>query len=242
MEKTGYSVYRLFGRGDLLPFRGQPLSCFRKKGKPVTKDIYHMICMGEAEGSASIHDVDDLYSEAYPGKHIEVSDVVMLNRDGVMFCYFRDEKGFCLIEGFIQNSDSDAAISYTTRDYMIKDTEGLWYTAESLNVKGKNFYLMENQEYGERVCMMILDEQGRVVIDNVSDGFRDKEVEYLKEYVKGTDASGSERYVSETDNKTHNKVNSTQKMRVSVLKRLSEKKQEVKVKYKTEENKNVIKE
>jgi hypothetical protein len=65
--------------------------------------------MGEAEGSASIHDVDDLYSEAYPGKHIEVSDVVMLNRDGVMFCYFRDEKGFCLIEGFIQNSDSDAA-------------------------------------------------------------------------------------------------------------------------------------
>jgi hypothetical protein len=68
---------------------------------------------------------------------------------------------------------------------------------------------MENQEYGERVCMMILDEQGRVVIDNVSDGFRDKEVEYLKEYVKGTDASGSERYVSETDNKTHNKVNST---------------------------------
>ena len=190
MSGAMYSVYQLYGRADLLPFRNKPYSYFREQDLKVTSRIYHMVFMKDMESDATIFDIKKDYETIFPEKKIEPSDVILVNRNCVLYAYFCDGEDFLLIEGFIPNSSSNAVIEYNTKDYVIDGYGGKWYAAESLNINGKNYYLMEHQELGKSTFWIILNEMGEVIVDKVSDGFRGDIIDTIKNRARNTSEGG----------------------------------------------------
>ncbi len=247
MAGAMYSVYQLYGRADLAPFRNKPFLYFKEQGLRVTSKIYHMVFMKNIEADLTVFDIKDDYNTLFFPKKIEASDVILINRNCVLYAYFCDGDDFLLIEGFIPNSSSNAVIEYNTKDYVISGYGGKWYSTESLNINGKNYYLMEHQELGKSTFWIILDEMGEVVIDKVSDGFRGDIIECIKncmgnasggntklenwqkayengEYLRTAEINEEANY-----NMIDGRINNIK--RPSVLKRLNRKKQEVSARY-----------
>lgn len=246
MSGAMYSVYQLYGRADLLPFRNKPYSYFKDQGLKITSKIYHMIFMKDMEKDLTIFDIRDDYETIFPDKKIEPSDVILVNRNCVLYAYFCDGDDFLLIEGFIPNSSSDAVIEYNTKDYIIEGYGGEWYAAESLNINGKNYYLMEHQELGKSTFWIILNEMGEVIVDKVSDGFRGDVINIIKNRVRSASGGGRRlenwqkayengeylRTAELSEEQNYNMIDGViNNKRPSVLGRLIEKKQEVSSKY-----------
>ena len=251
MKSASYSVYKLYGRGDLLPFHNKPISYFRDKGKRITSSMYHMLFMKDIKYDATIFDIEADYNNSFPDKRINISDFVLVNRDSVLYAYFCDGEDYLLLEGFMENEDDGSVIDYDTRDFIIKGYEGHWYTCESLNIMGKNFYLMENEEFKEKVAWIILDERGTVILDKVKLGFMDDVISYIKDYIKnkpkmenwqkayenGEYLRTAEMVVEANYNMIDGIINNK---KPSVLKMLKEKQKEVREKYDNKANDEVL--
>lgn len=58
--------------------------------------------------------------------------------------------------------------SKTTRDtvnYQIEGKKGKWKSLDSVIIDGKEFYLMEHQEYGNQAQKIILDAYGKMIVE-----------------------------------------------------------------------------
>ena len=213
--------------------------------------MYHMVFMKDIKYDATIFDIEADYNNSFPDKRINISDVVLVNRDSVFYAYFCDGEDYLLLEGFMENEDDGSVIDYDTRDFIIKGYEGHWYTCESLNIMGKNFYLMENEEFKEKVAWIILDEKGTVILDKVKLGFMDDVISYIKDYIKnkpkmenwqkvyenGEYLRSAEMVVEANYNMIDGIINNK---KPSVLKMLKEKQKEVRTKYDNKANDEVL--
>lgn len=88
-----------------------------------------------------------------------------------MPAYYVEKEGFTVIAGFIHNRSSEALIFYDTTDFHIEGKEGSWLAYDSIIIDGKEFFLMEHTTYGKEAANAVLDEDGKVVVDQVYHGF-----------------------------------------------------------------------
>lgn len=79
--------------------------------------------------------------------------------------------------------------SFKEKDYEVNiDTDGLavsghigtWHTIDHIEVDGHAFFLMEHDTYGDEAASIIVDEHGRLVVDDVYNGFDDDTMEQLR--------------------------------------------------------------
>lgn len=56
---------------------------------------------------------------------------------------------------------------------------GTWHTIDHKEVDGHTFWLMEHDHYGDGAGCIIVDEKGKLALDNVYDGFDDHTVDLL---------------------------------------------------------------
>lgn len=79
--------------------------------------------------------------------------------------------------------------SFKEKDYEVNmDTDGLavsghigtWHTIEHTEVDGHSFFLMEHDTYGDEAASIVVDERGRLVVDDVYNGFDDDTMEQLR--------------------------------------------------------------
>ena len=61
---------------------------------------------------------------------------------------------------------------------------GTWHTIDRHEVGGHSFYLMEHDTYGDEVACIIVDERGKLVLDDVYNGFDDDTLRLLDLEVK----------------------------------------------------------
>lgn len=85
---------------------------------------------------------------SFKGHSISVSDVLVLNKEGVITSYYVEKEGFIVIVGFIRNGSSSTLISFDTTDFHIEGKEGSWLAFDSIIIDGKEFFLMEHTTYG----------------------------------------------------------------------------------------------
>ena len=61
---------------------------------------------------------------------------------------------------------------------------GTWHTIDQHEVGGHSFYLMEHDTYGDEAACIIVDERGKLVLDDVYNGFDDETLRLLDLEVK----------------------------------------------------------
>lgn len=128
-----------------------------------------------------------LEKEIEPGNKLEIGDVIVVNRAGMVTSYFVDLETLIPVPGFIQLSDPDAVIHADTVDYKIENHNGKWRSVDYLIFDGKQYFLMENQKYGKQSVAVILDQYGKLIVDYCKNGFDEdakrkiREISGLKE-------------------------------------------------------------
>ena len=122
----------------------------------------------------------------------EVSDVLVLNQNGEIYCYYVNEDYPQLLSGFIRLNPSGTLITLDTENYRIRGKAGNWMATDDIIIDGKQFYLMEHQEYHRRVAYIILDSYGKMIMEECKNGFDEKTRQQLHEFAKEPDQAKKE--------------------------------------------------
>ena len=117
----------------------------------------------------------------------EVSDVIVLNQNGEIHCYYVNEDYPQLLSGFIRLNPSGTLVTLDTENYRISGKPGNWMATDDIIIDGKQFYLMEHQEYHRQVAYIILDSYGKMIMEECQNGFDEKTRQQLHEVVNGTE-------------------------------------------------------
>lgn len=175
MQNNQFAIYRV----DLLKagkeLKHLPYNEVRRKRLPVRIESYKQMHIGEMERTDKVVDIwkrTKVYTE--------VSDVLVINQNGEISCYYVDEENLRRINGFIQLRPTGGVVTIDTRDYHIEGLSGKWMAADTLIIDGKQFYYMEHQEYRSQVAGMILDSYGKLIAKNVK-GFNQSVKDKIKE-------------------------------------------------------------
>lgn len=73
----------------------------------------------------------------------------------------------------------DFEVNMDTDGLAVSGHIGTWHTIDHAEVEGKSFYLMEHDTYGDEVACIIVDERGKLVLDQVYNGFDDETMQQL---------------------------------------------------------------
>ena len=120
---------------------------------------------------------------SFHGHSISVSDVLVLNNAGIVTSYYVEKEGFTVIAGFIRKNSSGALVSLDTADFHIEGKEGRWLAFDSIIIDGRQFFLMEHETYGKDAAWVVLDEDGKLIVDNAYHGFSQTVLQQIKEYL-----------------------------------------------------------
>ena len=125
----------------------------KEQNLKVRIELYRMIHMERMEQNET---VSDIWKKVE--KIREVSDVLVVNRGGELSCFYVNEEYPRRITGFIRLQTSGTLISLDTRDYKIDGYGGNWMAADDVIIDGRQFFLMEHQEYHRQAAMVVLDQ------------------------------------------------------------------------------------
>ena len=114
----------------------------------------------------------------------EVSDVLVLNKEGELTTYYISEDYLTPIEGFIRMNSSGALISMDTVDYHLENRKGSWMATDYIIIDGKQFFLLEHTEYRDKVPAVVLDAYGKIMADNVKNGFDDAVKQQIRDQIR----------------------------------------------------------
>lgn len=117
-------------------------------------------------------------------KQCEVSDVLVLNRNGEINCYYVDENYPQYLAGFIRINTSGTLITMDTENYQIDGKNGNWMATDTIVIDGEQFYLMEHQKYGNQAQGVILDAYGKMIIEECERGFDEATKQKIHEYIQ----------------------------------------------------------
>ena len=113
----------------------------------------------------------------------EVSDVLVLNQNGEISCYYVDENYLQYLAGFIRINTSGALITMGTENYQIDGKKGNWIATDTIIINGKQFYLMEHQVYRDQAQGVILDAYGKMVVEECKK-FDEKTKQKIHDYIQ----------------------------------------------------------
>ena len=161
-----YAIYRVNPRTDGKNLWHKSFEQVRKERLPITVDLYRQIQIRVSKNDESVMDIWKKIRDV-----TEVSDVIVLNRSGEISCFYVNEDAPRRITGFIRLNPSGALITLDTRDYQIEGYEGSWMAADDMIIDGRQFFLMEHQDFHRQAAMIILDSYGRKVVEECKEGF-----------------------------------------------------------------------
>ena len=97
-----------------------------------------------------------------------------------------EKEGFTVIAGFIRHGSSGAPLSFDTTHFHIEGKEGSWHAFDSIIIEGRQFFLMEHETYGKEAAWVVLDGHGKLIVDNVYQGFDQTVLQQIKDYLNPT--------------------------------------------------------
>lgn len=79
-------------------------------------------------------------------------------------------------------NSTGSVITMDTEDYKIDGYSGNWKVTDNIIIDGKQFYLLEHQEFREQAARIILDSYGKFVTETGSRGFDEAAKKKIREY------------------------------------------------------------
>ena len=187
MDVNQFAVYQLKNIPENRQIRFRPYSALQEKGIQIQYMDYEQVYLARMQPEDEPGQIRKRFNEKLPrtfhGHSISVSDVLVLNKDGVVTSYYVEKEGFTVIAGFIRISSSGTLVSLDTTDFHIKGKEGKWLAFDSIMIEGRQFFLMEHETYGKEVAWVVLDEEGKIIVDHTYQGFDQTALQQIKDYL-----------------------------------------------------------
>ena len=64
-------------------------------------------------------------------------------------------------------------INANSDNIYVKDYKGTWYVIDEMETGGEMLYLLEHEEFGDEVPCVIVNANGKLILENVWNGFED---------------------------------------------------------------------
>ena len=187
MKTNQYAVYQLKEIPENRELLYRSYEELQKNGIQVRYENYEQSYLGSLQPGDTPAVIRSRFNQKRPrnfhGHSISVGDVLVLSQSGVITSYYVEKEGFTVIAGFIRKDSSSALISLNTTDFHIEGKGGKWLAYDSIIVEGKQFFLMEHTMYGADVENVVLDENGKLVVDQVYHGFDETVLKQIRDYL-----------------------------------------------------------
>ncbi|MXP74061.1 DUF4316 domain-containing protein [Lachnospiraceae bacterium WCA-9-b2] len=187
MDVNQFALYQLKNIPENRQIRFRAYSMLQEKGIQIQYKDYEQVYLARMQPGDEPEQIRRRFNEKLPrtfhGHSISVSDVLVLNKDGVVVSYYVEKDGFTVIAGFIQKGSSGALVSIDTSDFHIEGKEGSWHAFDSIIIDGRQFFLMEHETYGKEVAWVVLDEEGKIIVDHTYQGFDQTALQQIKDYL-----------------------------------------------------------
>ena len=176
MSKVDYDLYQVKRGEEHFDLLFTNMSMIQKLKLKVEQSHYDKVYSGSVDGKAATSEVLESpfvkfnleFPADYRARSMSVSDVVVLHENGVDKAYFCDSIGFIELPQFFQ---VDTMVTMDTTGLAVDGHFGTWHTIDTQRIGGQDFYLMEHDEFTSEVAAVIVDGTGKVVAENVWNGF-----------------------------------------------------------------------
>ena len=188
-RRDQYAVYRLRGSPDYPDsLREQSYTAWCEQNRKVTSDLYRQVCISQLDPAYTLTELRRQLETGLPagiaGDPLAVSDVLAVTKGGITAVYYVDPDRLVVLTGFFHVTSSATLLSLETTDYQIEGRPGNWLAAEEAWIDGRQFFLMQSQEFGRNAAYAVLDSEGRQAAQDTAVGFSDEVVRQIREYMQ----------------------------------------------------------
>ena len=187
MNIDQFAIYQLKSIPENRTIRFRSYQELRDKGIKVQCENYEQTYLGMMQPGDTPAGIRSRFHEKRPrnfkGHSISASDIFVLNRSGVVTSYYVEKEGFTEIAGFFSGTPSGTPVTIQTDHLKVDGKEGTWVACDSVLVDGIEFFLMEHETYGGEAANIIVDKDGRLVVDGVTKGVNETVQEQIREYL-----------------------------------------------------------
>ena len=178
MSTSQFAVYQLKKKPELRNLLFRTYEELAKDQIPVQMENYEQVYLGTMKPGETPEQIkkelEKKQPHNYKGHAVSTSDVLILNDKGVMTIYYVNKDTFIEISDFMKGTSSEGGgLAKDTVGYEIAGKDGTWEVIDYLLVEGKNYFLMEHEQYGKDVAYVVLDQKGNVIVDSTYNGFDD---------------------------------------------------------------------
>ena len=179
MKLNQYAVYRVDQTSSGKALWRLPYDMVQKKKMQIRMEFYRQQRIEKVSADDTAMTIWNRRKDTF-----EVSDVLVLNKEGELTTYYISEDYLTPIEGFIRMNSSGALISMDTVDYHLENRKGSWMATDYIIIDGKQFFLLEHTEYRDKVPAVVLDAYGKIMADNVKNGFDDAVKQQIRDQIR----------------------------------------------------------
>ena len=179
MRTDQYALYRVDLNTAGKALWKKPYDQVKSENRQIRIDFYRQIHISNIPAGEAIMDIWERTADIR-----DVSDVIVVNRNGEVSCFYVDENTPRRIPGFIRINSSGALVTLDSKDYRIDGMEGNWMAADEIIIDGRQFFLMEHQDYHRQIARVILDCYGKKIMEECGNGFDQQTKEILHGYMR----------------------------------------------------------
>lgn len=179
MKLNQFAIYRVNQQTEGKVLWHLPYQEAIRQNVPIRVESYRLISIQSIQIEEKVSNIWKRIK-----KQCEVSDVLVLNRDGEINCYYVDETYPQYLAGFIRINTSGTLITMDTENYQIDGKNGNWMATDTIIIDGEQFYLMEHQKYGNQAQGVILDAYGKMIIEECEQGFDETTKQKIHDYIQ----------------------------------------------------------
>ena len=145
MKLNQFAVYRVDQQTAGKALWHLPYQEARQQNVSITVENYRLVSIHEMQENEKVADIWKRTKN-----QCEVSDVLVLNKNGEISCYYVDENYPQYLAGFIRINTSGALITMETENYQIDGKKGNWIATDTIIIDGKQFYLKEHHVHRDQ--------------------------------------------------------------------------------------------
>ena len=166
----------------------QSMEILQRQGNLVERENYHLVFTDHLYPADTLESIYARFNQDrqadFDGPSLSVSDVIVMNRDGVLSAYYVDSLGFQELKDFLPQLSSDnrtkaneiiypmeGPITMDTKGIEVEGHEGTWHPVEMQELNGRQFFLLEHETYGDSVAKVIVDDDGTLFAEDLWNGF-----------------------------------------------------------------------
>ena len=188
MSTSQFAVYQLKKKPELRNLLFRTYEELAQDQIPVQVANYEQVYLGTMKPGETPEqikkDLEQKQPHNYKGHAVSTSDVLILNDNGVTITYYVNKDTFIEIPDFMKVTSSESGgLTKDTVGYEIEGKDGTWEVVDYLLVEGKNYFLMEHEQYGTNVAYVVLNQNGKVIVDSVYNGFDDMVKQQIRDYL-----------------------------------------------------------